>query len=259
MPEENASQKTSFWSLSSKDKIIAAILIIVVIVFGTISLKLSNPQFEGYFGINKPTPQSPTLTPKPQPPPIPTNNRIVKLDEYFTMKEGEEVAVAETLLKIKVKQVKPPPPGAIDLPYNVTVQVSYEKSTQEFNLTFGGGGFVDEVTKGRQKDIFGFNIYLQQVTTLKEVTFIVKKINNIEPSPSPEPPPTPGNNISWEEAKQLVLTGQVTSVSQGHNLIVTLRLKDGSIKTAKEPAIDDIFAVIKSCGTVCTGILKASE
>lgn len=75
-----------------------------------------------------------------------------------------------------------------------------------------------------------------------------------EPTPSPS-----SDSVSWEEAKRLILNGQVSAVYQSHSLLVTLVLKDGSRKTTTAPKIDIVFDVVRQCGQLCSGIITATE
>ena len=59
-----------------------------------------------------------------------------------------------------------------------------------------------------------------------------KQIDN-EPVDSPR-----SNNITWEEAVDLIRNCQVTQVSQSHSRNVSIALKSGEVKTTKEPQID---------------------
>jgi len=65
--------------------------------------------------------------------------------------------------------------------------------------------------------------------------------------------------VSWEEAIEIVNSGDVTAVAQLHSLEVTLELKDGSIITTTEPNIDDIFHEVEKSGSPCQGITLATE
>ena len=65
--------------------------------------------------------------------------------------------------------------------------------------------------------------------------------------------------ISWEEAKQLILTGRVEQVHEFHNLTVNLLIKDGTTRTTREPKINAIFKFINQCGEPCSSIMKAME
>jgi hypothetical protein len=73
------------------------------------------------------------------------------------------------------------------------------------------------------------------------------------------PAPEEGEMISWEEAQSLILEGQVTQVTQLHNLSVYLTLEDGSTVQTIEPNIDDVFDVIEQCGDPCANIAIATE
>jgi len=84
--------------------------------------------------------------------------------------------------------------------------------------------------------------------------------NDFYPEPSSVISPTsPTNRISWEEAKQLILAGNVAQVMQAHSLEVHLVLKDGRELTTIEPGIDDVFDVVDQCGEVCKDIILATE
>jgi hypothetical protein len=90
------------------------------------------------------------------------------------------------------------------------------------------------------------------------------------PEPQVQPPssgqsayPEPGTGqyetITWEEATNLILEGNVSQVTQLHNLTVFLTLKDGTMLETVEPAIDDVFNVIDQCGDPCSDIVIATE
>jgi hypothetical protein len=65
--------------------------------------------------------------------------------------------------------------------------------------------------------------------------------------------------VSWEEAIEILNSGDVVTVVQLHSLKVTLELKDGSRITTTEPRIDDIFWEVEQCGSPCQGIILATE
>lgn len=75
----------------------------------------------------------------------------------------------------------------------------------------------------------------------------------------PAPGQVEAESVSWEQARTLILSGQVAQIFQLHNLTVTLALKDGRVVTTREPAIDDVFAVVEDCGAPCADILIATE
>jgi hypothetical protein len=78
------------------------------------------------------------------------------------------------------------------------------------------------------------------------------------PFAAPNTPPAPAR-ISWDEAKALILGGQVRAVAQSHSLEVALTLKDGRQLITTEPEIDAIFRVIEECGEKCADISVATE
>jgi len=60
--------------------------------------------------------------------------------------------------------------------------------------------------------------------------------------------------VSWEVAVRILRSGQVVAVMQGHNLIVSLTLKDGTSIMTIEPSIDLIGQEIFICGDPCKDI-----
>jgi hypothetical protein len=65
--------------------------------------------------------------------------------------------------------------------------------------------------------------------------------------------------VSWEEAIEILNSGDVVTVVQLHSLEVTLELSNGSRITTTEPHIDDIFDEVQKCGSPCQGIVLATE
>jgi hypothetical protein len=51
--------------------------------------------------------------------------------------------------------------------------------------------------------------------------------------------------IPWEDAKRLILSGEVTSVAQNHARDVWLTLKDGATYKAREERLDEVWTFIK--------------
>ena len=72
------------------------------------------------------------------------------------------------------------------------------------------------------------------------------------------PPPLP-NNVDWETAVTLLHGGEVTQITQLHNLTVTLTLESGQEIKTVEPEIDAIFEEISLCGEPCSDITMATE
>ena len=68
-----------------------------------------------------------------------------------------------------------------------------------------------------------------------------------------------GIAISWEEAKSLIMDGQVVQVTQQQSLDVTLILKDGEVVKIVEPEIDAVFVLLDECGEKCKDIIRATE
>jgi hypothetical protein len=65
--------------------------------------------------------------------------------------------------------------------------------------------------------------------------------------------------VGWDEAIDILSSGEVVAVYQLHSLKVTLELDDGSSITTWEPRIDEIFREVDRCGSLCQGILLATE
>jgi inhibitor of cysteine peptidase len=74
---------------------------------------------------------------------------------------------------------------------------------------------------------------------------------------SPDEPTT--TEMTWVEARQLILNGQVSEVTQLHSLEVRLLLRDGNIVVTTEPEIDEVFRVLDECGLPCSDVLVATE
>lgn len=68
-----------------------------------------------------------------------------------------------------------------------------------------------------------------------------------------------GAELVWEHATALILNGEISSVTQTHDLKVTLTLKDGRTLMTTEPEIDAVFQVIQTCGDPCASIQRATE
>ncbi len=77
-------------------------------------------------------------------------------------------------------------------------------------------------------------------------------------TPTGEPNPVPAG-LAWSEARQLILDGKVTRVTQAHSLTVTLTFADGSTRTTVEPQIDEVMRVVNECGDRCKGISIMTE
>jgi hypothetical protein len=78
--------------------------------------------------------------------------------------------------------------------------------------------------------------------------------------PSSHPPTDPSlTRVSWDEAKQLITSGQVQQAFQTHALEVRLNLKDGRSVVTTEPRIDEVFQVIRDCGAPCADVMIATE
>jgi inhibitor of cysteine peptidase len=68
-----------------------------------------------------------------------------------------------------------------------------------------------------------------------------------------------GATIPWDEARLMILAGEVEQVTQLHSLQVTLITRDGRRLETVEPEIDDVFDVVKACGDPCADMILATE
>ena len=59
------------------------------------------------------------------------------------------------------------------------------------------------------------------------------------------------NNITWEEAVDLISNCQVTQVFQSHSLDVSIVLKSEEVKTTKEPQIDLVLDEAEKASAKC--------
>jgi len=65
------------------------------------------------------------------------------------------------------------------------------------------------------------------------------------------PAPGGGEEISWEDAKTMILNGEISRVMQAHTKVVTLFTKDGRVLVTIEPNIDDVLTIVEQCGDAC--------
>lgn len=70
---------------------------------------------------------------------------------------------------------------------------------------------------------------------------------------------TEPTRISWEEARELILSGEVEFIFQAHSLEVQINTRDGRRFVTTEPRIDEVFAVVGECGDTCLNIGLATE
>ena len=65
--------------------------------------------------------------------------------------------------------------------------------------------------------------------------------------------------VTWEQAIDIISSGEVEQVAQTHDLQVTLYLKSGAIVGTTEPVIDAIFNELYRCGEACEDVLRMTE
>jgi hypothetical protein len=68
-----------------------------------------------------------------------------------------------------------------------------------------------------------------------------------------------GEWVTWQRAIQILHTGAVTQIFQTHRLDVEITLEGDCLIRTKEPSIDAIFREIDDCGSLCEGIILATE
>jgi hypothetical protein len=129
--------------------------------------------------------------------------------------------------------------------------------------------FVVEITTVRDADAFctealrpfeervALDVYgLPAGTYFVDVNAVVDTftfdVDNVLPEQS-------GESIPWDEARALILAGEVHQVTQLHSLKVTLIIKDGRQLVTMEPEIDDVFDVVNACGDPCADMVLATE
>ena len=79
-------------------------------------------------------------------------------------------------------------------------------------------------------------------------------------SPATDSTSTPcDEEVSWEQAIEILNSGEVVSLAQLHNLEVSFVLENGCTIETIEPRIDDIFAEVQKCGEPCAMITLATE
>ena len=65
--------------------------------------------------------------------------------------------------------------------------------------------------------------------------------------------------LPWETALDVLSVCEVENVVQAHSLAVNILLKNDIVISTKEPRIDEIFRVIRSCGKNCSHIGLITE
>lgn len=65
--------------------------------------------------------------------------------------------------------------------------------------------------------------------------------------------------VPWNQAIEILKTGQVESIMQLHSLEVSFVLENGCLIRTIEPHIDDIFEEVRKCGELCAMIPLGTE
>lgn len=76
---------------------------------------------------------------------------------------------------------------------------------------------------------------------------------------SPAELPMDGARVSWEQAINLLHSGQVTMVAQLHSGEVRITLVNGAEVSTTSPYPDAIFDEVQACGAPCADIVLAME
>ncbi len=79
-----------------------------------------------------------------------------------------------------------------------------------------------------------------------------------------ELPPTPicdpeAAEMDWEDAIELILSGQIVRAGQSHGRHVSLQLADGTTVLTCEPRLDAIFDIVYACGEPCADVELSTE
>jgi hypothetical protein len=105
-------------------------------------------------------------------------------------------------------------------------------------------------------DDYGFQILLADQKTYLDMDQILSTFRFVGSSSSSGNK----NEISWEEAVELIKNCQVTMVSQTHSRDVYLSLRDGTSRSTVEPRIDMVSQEAGNASDKCGfGILIATE
>jgi len=84
--------------------------------------------------------------------------------------------------------------------------------------------------------------------------------DNLSPTASSYPSPQGGAvTIPWDQAEQIIMTGNVTSLVQTQSLDVTLTLKTGETYKTTAPAADAAQKAITTCGEPCKTLTVTNQ
>ncbi len=172
MAEVPIQPKPTSQGINWKNIFIGAIIGALLVGVGVLIFYLYQGSSEEFIPTTTPdtsTPSAKISTPSSKS----TELKEVNLNQEFSLNEGEEVMVSGTDLKIKTTDIDTPAKDTFDSPNRVTLKLSHKGSVEEITLIIGGNQPLELAEQRRQKDIFGFNIYVVKVDS-SEVTFIVK-------------------------------------------------------------------------------------
>lgn len=65
--------------------------------------------------------------------------------------------------------------------------------------------------------------------------------------------------VPYDQAREMVLDGEVSGISQAHSKHAWIMTKDGRRYITKQPRLDDLLNVIEQCGEPCSDIDYGTE
>ncbi len=103
-----------------------------------------------------------------------------------------------------------------------------------------------------------------------EPTQIQKPVNPVNPDQpypmpveivpyNPYPSPVAGDEVAWEDVREIIRNGDVVEIFQAYTLQVTIYLADGKVLVTTEPEYNAILSLIEECGVGCYDIRKVTE
>ncbi len=94
--------------------------------------------------------------------------------------------------------------------------------------------------------------------TVQNATSYPAPAENTAATQASYPAPQPGP-ITWDQAIQLISTGNVSSIVQTSSLSVTLTMKTGEVYTTTASAADSAQQAITACGNPCKDLTVTTK
>ena len=94
------------------------------------------------------------------------------------------------------------------------------------------------------------------ILCLLVVVAVLVTVRTIPPAQIYRPPK---GYIPYDQAVQLLCSGQVKTLGQAHSRMVVLDLKNGTTLYTVEPQIDMIWRECQNCGNACKGTTYWTE